>query len=218
VISLRAEKLVRKLGGAKPMDVVVKILEPALIKTRFDAVTRSQAISLDHAGAAIDPEFKKLATQADEARDAGRWGEAEYHYWRALGLYPFHSGYRIQYAHVIKEQGKLDWAEVHYRSALAEGAERDLVDEHLLFVAHQNRSDYVSRPQCDLSVAPFDAPPSFHDIQTLAWLFWHDAEINAHDTLALLRKCETNREVVLAMASHDRFVERNRPFLEILRG
>ncbi len=68
MISLRAEKLVRKLGGAKPMDVDVEILELALIKTRFDAVTRSKAIFLDHAGAAIDPAFIKLATQADEAR------------------------------------------------------------------------------------------------------------------------------------------------------
>ena len=224
MISLRTEKLIRKLGGVKAADLTIDVdvdvvmPETMPLKTRFDASTRGEAISHDHAGAALDPEFQTLAAQGDAARDLGRWGEAEYYYWRALELYPFHSGYRIQYAHVIKEQGKLDWAEVHYRSALAEGAEEELVREHLLFVATRNRADYAPRLQRDLNVAPFDAPPAFHDVQTLAWLIWHDAEINAIDALALMRQCETNRDVVWAMTGHDRFVERNRPFLEILRG
>lgn len=224
MISLRTEKLVRKLGGAKAPDLTIDAdvdvvpSEPVQLKTRFDASTRGEAISHDHAGAALDPEFQTLAAQADAARDLSRWGEAEYFYWRALELYPFHSGYRIQYAHVIKEQGKLDWAEVHYRSALAEGAEEELVGEHLLFVARRNRADYAPRLQLDLNVAPFDAPPAFHDVQTLAWLCWHDAEINSNDALAMMRECATNRDVLLAMTRHERFVERNRPFLEILRG
>ena len=220
MISLRTEKLIRKLGAAKPMKAVIDGASsaPSQIRTRFDAVVRAEAIHLDHAGAALDPTFQALAAQADAARDAGHWGEAEYYYWRALELYPFHSGYRIQYAHVIKEQGKFDWAEVHYRSALAEGADAEQIKEHLLFVARRNCVDYVPRPPRDLGVAPLEAPPSFHDIQTFAWLFWHDAEINAVETLALMRRCESNRDVVLAMTGQDRFVERNRPFLEILRG
>lgn len=224
MISLRTGKLVRKLGDAKAaalnidVDVDVDMPEPVLLKTRFDASTRAMAISHDHAGAAIDPEFQKLVTQADAARDLGRWGEAEYFYWRALEIYPFHSGYRIQYAHAIKEQVKLDWAEVHYRSALAEGAEEQLVGEHLLFVAHRNSAEYTPKPERNLNVAPLDAPPTFHDVQTFAWLCWHDAEINANDALAMMRLCATNRDVVLAMANHDRFIERNRPFLEILRS
>lgn len=220
MISLRTEKLVRKLGGAKPekLDVAIEASDPAVIKTRFDAATRAEAIYLDHAGAATDPEFIKLAVQADAARDARHWGEAEFYYWRALELYPFQSGYRVQYAHVIKEQDKLDWAEVHYRSAVAEGAEAYLVEEHLQFVARRNRAVYVPRVQPDLNVTPLDAPPTFHDVQTFAWLCWHDAEINSNDALAMMRECETNRDVLLAMASHDRFVERNRPFLEVLRG
>lgn len=220
MISLRSEKLVRKLGGTKSAktDIAIEESEPVLIKTRFDAATRAEAIHLDHTGAATDLEFIKLAAQADAARDVRHWGEAEFHYWRALELYPFHSGYRVQYAHVIKEQGKIDWAEVHYRSALAEGAEADLVEEHLQFVARRNRAVYVPRVQLDLNVAPLDAPPTFHDVQTFAWLCWHDAEINANDALAMMRECPTNRDVLLAMTSHDRFVERNRPFLEILRG
>lgn len=224
MISLCTQKLVRKLGGTRAADLTIDVDVDAVVpetvplKTRFDASTRGEAIFHDHAGAALDPEFQTWAAQADAARDLGRWGEAEYYYWRSLELYPFHSGYRVQYAHVIKEQGKLDWAEVHYRSALAEGAEEELVGEHLLFVARRNRVDFAPRLQLDLNVAPLDAPPAFYDLQTLAWLIWCDAEINSFDALALMRQCETNRDVVLAMARHDRFVERNRPFLEILRG
>ncbi|KAB7648370.1 hypothetical protein [Polymorphobacter fuscus] len=187
-------------------------------RTRFDAATRAEAIHLDHIGAATDSEFQTLAASADSARDARRWADAEYHYWRALELYPFHSGYRIQYAHVIKEQGKLDWAEVHYRSAVAEGAQSSLVDEHLLFVAQRNGATFARDSKLDLEVAQFEAPPTFHDIQTLAWLFWHHSEINAHDALAVLRACASNRDVALAMIRHPRFVEHNRSFLEIMRG
>lgn len=219
MISQQAEKFAKKMGRRmRPDDSVNAPVEPAVQLTRFDVLTRAEAVGLDHAGAATSSEFQKLAAAADDARDLRDWAAAEFLYWQALELYPFHSGYRIQYAHVIKEQGKHDWAEVHYRSALAEGAAPDLVDEHLRFSARQNHFNYAPRPTPRLDVAPLDAPASFHDIQMLAWLFWHDANVNSYDTLDLMRECESNREVAIRMTQHDRFTERNRPFLEMLRN
>lgn len=69
----------------------------------------------------LDDQFKASVQSADTARDEGRWGEAEFHYWRALSLFPKHMGYRVQYAHMLKEAGKFTDAEVHYRHAFAQG-------------------------------------------------------------------------------------------------
>jgi tetratricopeptide (TPR) repeat protein len=69
----------------------------------------------------IDDEFCLTIQTADAARDNRNWGEAEFHYWRALELFPDHAGYRVQYAHVLKEGGKFLDAEVHYRCAFSQG-------------------------------------------------------------------------------------------------
>lgn len=218
MISQHAGKLVQKIGRRqRPDNDVAAEADRQVLLTRFDVATRAEAISLDHAGADASLEFKALAAAADRSRDDRNWGEAEFLYWQALELFPLHSGYRVQYAHVIKEQGKYDWAEVHYRSALAEGAAANLVDEHLQFCTRQNHFKYAPLAPYDFAVSPFHAPPSFHDLQTLAWVFWHDSEINSHDALFFMRECQSNREVVLRMTEHDRFLSNNRPFLEMLR-
>lgn len=218
MIAQHAEKLAQKIGRrTRAENNVIETAPPEPVLTRFDVATRAEAISLDHAGADASTEFKALATAADRSRDVRNWGEAEFLYWQALELFPYHSGYRVQYAHVIKEQGKYDWAEVHYRSALAEGADFNLVDEHLKFCARQNLFNDSRQASVNLAVSPFDAPPSFHDLKTLTWLFWHDAEINSSDALFFMRECRSNREIVLRMTEHDRFLSKNRLFLEMLR-
>ena len=213
-MALRTSKLKIKLSETPKAVRDNAPTEP--VRSRHDAALRSEAIFLDHQGAANDPEFKKLAAAADRGRDLRDWAKAEFDYWKALERYPFHSGYRIQYAHVIKEQGKYDWAEVHYRSALAEGAAMDLIDEHLRFAVLRNGAAFVSPGTFNLEVQPFAAPPTFHDLKTLSWLFWSEVEVNSFDALKFLRECRTNREVALRMVEDRRFIEKNRQFLEIL--
>lgn len=69
----------------------------------------------------LDDAFKAHVAAGDAARDQRNWGDAEYQYWCGLNLYPNHVGYRVQYAHMLKEAGKYPEASINYLTAFALG-------------------------------------------------------------------------------------------------
>lgn len=209
--------LIRRLGGAG-RKLTQSVTGGEALPSLHDAATRALAIRSDSAAAAADPEFSSLVLAGDAARDNRDWGGAENQYFRALERHPFQSGYRIQYAHMAKEQGKFELAELHYRSAVAEGAPSYFVDEHLAFVAQRNGSSFVRSGEVDLNVSELEAPPTAYDISTLAWLLWHMNEVDPVQGLRLIRTCRTNQDLLIAMTADERFVRRNALFLEMLRG
>jgi hypothetical protein len=87
-----------------------------------------------------DPEFVALVHEADQARNMRNYGRAMSAYSAALTLYPLQAGYRVQLAHMYKEEGRFEDAELHYRSAAALGVEVEHVREHLSWTATRNEA------------------------------------------------------------------------------
>ena len=156
-------------AGRSPPRPPCSRASPSLAPTRDAAVARSIA------AAALDPEFADLVAQADAQRDLGDWGQAEHGYWRALACYPLHAGYRVQYGHCLKEQGKLADAEVSYRSALALGAPAADLRRHIAHVhaaLGAGEAGFPSPPPGP-PATPLDTPPWRGDIEHLFQLLLH---------------------------------------------
>jgi tetratricopeptide (TPR) repeat protein len=130
--------------------------------------------------AMMDLDFKALTYMADTARDSKRFKQAQAAYASALALYPLHAGYRVQLAHMYKDQGLFEDAEVHYRTALALGCELDQVLEHLTWTAerlgHTVDRDVMERQAAfwmETATAdnPWTLPTIAQDVVDLADLF-----------------------------------------------
>jgi tetratricopeptide (TPR) repeat protein len=178
--------------------------------------TRQQRLALTFKAAAEDEEFRNLTAEADAARDAGRWEAAERAYGRALGIYPLHFGYRIQHAHMCKEQGRFDEAEIGYRDALTLGASTADVAAHLAFVA--DRQGHSGAPPVVAAAVsgPMGETPCVADIEALGYILWREAHLSHHDVLDLLRACATCDAVAARMIADERFPQRNGPFLALM--
>lgn len=165
-----------------------------------------------------DPEFLDWIATGDQARNDARWGDAEYAYWRALRLHPFHPGYRVQYAHMLKEQGKLLDAEIHYRSAAALGTPDADVRKHLDFVCARQGvpiPETLAGPMEGAS--PLADPPTEGDVRCLAALLWVGPPVANEEIAKFLRGFESTEEVALALLVDARFVRGNLCFLQLLR-
>ena len=181
-------------------------------------VTRAGQIAVTLATSGADERFCGHIARADAARDCGDWGLAEAEYAAALRRFPLHWGYCIQYAHAIKEQGRFAHAEIWYRSAVALAAPADAVDEHLAFVCHSSGVAYQSHSVPDLAVPPLLAPPTWHDIATLARLARVPHCAGDDQALVLLRSAADNRAVLRHLLERHDFARANRDFLSVVAG
>ena len=178
---------------------------------------RRHAVDLTLRAAAQDPEFTALASAGDAARDGREWSAGEFDYWRALGLYPLHPGYRTQYAHCVKEQEKYAAAEISYRAALALGAPLDDVSEHLTFVAGRLGhsiaiNEFTSRPGPE---SPLDEIPTKMDVE-FAFTLLTDSGPSEAELLDMLRAQRTIRGVWLRIIADRRFSAANIGLLALL--
>lgn len=183
------------------------------------SLSRYDIVASEIAKAAQDEVFRHLVVNGDDARDRCEWAEAEMFYSQALQLYPYHPGYRVQQAHMRKEQHKFQEAELSYRSALALGADGRDIKQHLDFVTERNGYPAAAIVPCNLAVPSMDAPPSVVDIEILSFLLFHDGDaVSVWDALGLIRQCPTNRDAALALIGEDRFIRANKAFLQMLRN
>jgi hypothetical protein len=174
---------------------------------------------------AQDPEFQDLVRQGDARRDARHWGEGEHAYWRALSLYPMHSGYRVQYAHCLKEQSKFADAELQYRNALALGNAGADLTEHVHFAA--GRSGRGLDPRVSAAIAaywsssapsedPLAAPVMSSDIPRLGELLIGRSAWSVDETCSFMHKAPLVRDVVALMLERPDFAAANRDLLAML--
>lgn len=190
------------------------------------AASRQIAAALTLRSASQDFVFQRLIEAADRSRDAKKWAEAADLYCEALGAYPEHYGYLVQYAHCLKEQEEYAEAECHYRSALALGAPPADVDEHLAFVLlrqeeQEEKEEAAARidgrrrrrrtiesepPPAPVPTADelFDAPPTKADVDLLVGLlFGRRARID--EVVQLLRRHRTVRSLFIELAEENAF-------------
>ncbi len=222
VLTKEAGRLHPHRGTAQATDNAASIDAPDRTVAGLSAWrlgrTRQERLALTFKAAAQDEEFRNLTAEADASRDAGLWEAAERAYERALAIYPLHFGYRIQHAHMCKEQGRFDEAEIGYRDARALGARTVDVAAHLAFVAGRQGHSGDVPAAVGTVPGPMGDAPCVADIEALGYILWHNSDLSHKDVLALVRACATCDAVAARMIADERFLQRNGPFLTLMEA
>lgn len=167
-------------------------------------------------------DFAELVADGDRLRDTGQYAAAERAYSQALTHFPMHAGYRVQLAHMLKDQGKYEAAVVHYHFALGLGAPLNDVEDHILFAAskldvqmarqHPERihSAWVAAAQGN-DIWAF--PPIQADFEQFGRLLWGDLGPLTHSFMRHhLLQCTTRKALLLSLLDTSETVARNRSF------
>ncbi len=205
--ALKAETLL--YCGQFPQAAQFRRRAPRLAKTRV------QALDLIHRLSPQDGQFRILVSEADAARDNRAWQAAAALYQQALVLYPGHAGYRLQYAHCLRESGENIAAEIQYRSARALGAPWSDVAPPLETLAAQQGEPAPGAPPGPNPEAEslLDEPPTADDVRrTLALAGVAPGDDGA--LLALLRMASSIRAVIGRVAAAGQADAIGRRFLE----
>lgn len=154
--------------------------------------------------AAVDSVFRDLIQQADRARDHGEYEAAARDYRRALRLYPLHGGYWMQLGHARKEIGRYGAAELAMRNAVALGEREG--EQHLAFVTRGGGAVYdpawiaaIEDYWNGINLDVMATPPTDQDARDAIELLCDRGEVTDDEVLALLRRCTSRRDVLLAL-------------------
>jgi tetratricopeptide (TPR) repeat protein len=170
-----------------------------------DRTTATEAV---HLAAQKDDVFQGLVHEADRLRDDRKFSQAEGYYAQALKIFPLHSGYRVQFAHSLKEQGRQIEAIAQYAFALATGAPLPDVAQHILFCAREAEVpltlanvERLARAWIHFKRSSnlWDAPPIESDFIEFAQLLWGNSGlINAALVTRYFPKCVTRKALFIA--------------------
>jgi hypothetical protein len=209
--------------GPKPLRPVAStILKeiPTVVSGRVAAVRLTLDASQHHS------EFRRLSNDADRCRDRHQFLEAEHAYWQALQIFPLHGGYRVQYAHMLKDQQKYADAFVNYCFALSVGAPLHDVQEHLLFAAHRAHFQAAAADverlarawnKAEQSANDWDAPPIYNDFFDLARLFWGNTGLLTVPFMQpYLLKCTTRKSLFISLLRSEETLRHNRLFFVMM--
>ncbi len=181
------------------------------------ASARAAQVALAMTEAGLDAAFHGLVAEADAARDRRQWDIAEYLYWRALSLHPLHPGYRVQYGHALKEQGKLADAEVAYRSAWALGEQGEDLHRHIMHVAGlQGDATAPPLPPEVPPAHPLDELPWQEDVELAFALLLHRPPQLTGEVLPMLRAVPSRRALLLLIAKRPEMAAANRDLMLLL--
>lgn len=188
---------------------------------------RSIAVKATLSLATSHREFMALAREGDELRDTRNFAPAQLAYFKALLHLPLHHGYRVQYAHMLKEQEKYSDAVLQYWYALNLGAPTPTVHEHLLFAAARAgvpvSTTHIARSSEAWANAaqtndPWALPPYESDLFDFADLFWGSrAHLDNKRIFLYLAECSTRKDLLLAYIRAPETARSNRPLLIMLK-
>lgn len=193
---------------------------PQLASRRIEAIERTYQVAPQHVA------FRTLIGKGDDARDMTDYAQAERHYWQALRIFPLHGGYRVQYAHCLKEQEKYPEAIVHYWYALGLGAPQHDVEQHVLFAAGRAGIE-INVADVGRRVAAFDttrrakndwdAAPVEKDFLDFARLFWGDEGlVTSAFVIPYLLVCPSRKALFTRFLGAPHTVRRNRSLFVML--
>ncbi|WP_367276288.1 ATP-binding cassette domain-containing protein [uncultured Erythrobacter sp.] len=184
-------------------------------KPRIAVRNRKQLIDTTNTSAPYDEAFANLTMEAHVRAQEKKWGEARLAYEQAFELYPFHGAFWAQWAHVVKEAGDLELAEVGYRSSCALGESVGEMNEFFSGVVKKLKRDPSERPLMALRDGPtYHQPPSIPDLQLFARACWGVENVGRGDILALLGRCDSCDGLLAAMIEDDRFSDLHKEWLE----
>jgi hypothetical protein len=198
-----------------------------LEKASEGLLSRPEAVKIALQAAPGDQQFRDLIARGDTLRGDGQFEQAEACYGQALRLFPLHGRYRVQYAHILKDQRKDVDAFVHYCFSLSTGAPLHEVAEHLLFVAR--RADIPASLEDVERLAAawttvnrttdlWDAPPVENDFLEFARLFWGNEGLITTDYMkAHVMRCTTRRELFISFMRSPETLRANPQLFVLMR-
>lgn len=199
---------------------------PLLRSAPHPPAKRIEAINWTYQAASQHAEFRQLVEKADTSRDQYEHAQAELQYWQALRIFPLHGGYRVQYAHCLKEQQKYPDAFIQYWYALGLGAPQHDVEEHVLFAARHagiaaSASDVGRRAAAfagaQRAADDWEAAPIEKDFKDFAGLFWGDhGPLTSAFVIEQLLACHTRKALFIKYISAPETIRRNRPLFVML--
>lgn len=181
-----------------------------------ETLTRLQWLGLKHREAEANEAFIAAAARADNRRQDHDWQDAQSTYWIALNICPIHAATRTDYAGVLLEQNNLVWAEINYRSALAEGGDVAHIDAMMKKVMARATGGNFAEPPPGLDVPAMQAPPTWHDLEMSQKLLWHEGKMTEDEVLHHMRHSRTIETLLSKMIDDDRFRRRNLELVEMV--
>jgi ABC-type polysaccharide/polyol phosphate transport system ATPase subunit len=176
-------------------------------KSKIAARSRKQLISVTDTTAIHDEQFLNLVLEAHLRTEEKNWSAAIAAYDKALKLYPFHAVYWTQWAHVVKESGDFELAEIGYRTACALGESVGEIKEFFDPVMRKLGRFPVKAALTGLSSGPtFQQPPSIPDLALFGRLAWHSNEIERSDMISTLRESVDCDTLLAGMIRNERFL------------
>jgi hypothetical protein len=176
-----------------------------LRRAPFEASHRWLSIDLTRRNASVDLEFRDLIAEAGKNMEQGAFGQAEFHYYTALRLYPLHPEVTFLYALAICEQGKAVDGEVFLRSAANLGYDLEAVRTKL---AAYRMPSQVPKLSALKAVIGLDAPPTAEDIVSSFRIFMRRDALKT-DVLDHIREHRSMKYFLLDILKSDEFRQKN---------
>jgi hypothetical protein len=158
-----------------------------------------------------DTDLCQIVTKADAERDKRDFARAEDLYYHALALYPMHPVVTVQYAHALKEQGKLPDALVHYVDASIYGAPKSDVEEHAIFIASRLG---LKGAVAGILARPYTLQPSTHIRALYLLVCGRDADMKT--VLHLMIGCQNFSSLLVELMRGEFFKHANRDLLRLV--
>jgi len=175
-------------------------------KARLAVKTRKQLIQTTNSTAQHDERFLNLVLEAHMRSQDQNWDAAKAAYDAAFELYPFHGGYWAQWAHVVKEGGDFELAEIGYRTACALGQSVGEIEEFFDFTLKRQERFPPENPLVGVkSGATHEQAPSIPDLTLLARLVWGEEQVTREETITLVRSHIDLDSLFAALLSDERF-------------
>lgn len=188
-------------------------------KPKFSAQTRKQLIDTTNTTALHDEKFFNLVLEGHLRGEEKKWDEAKAGYASALELYPFQGSYWTQWAHMVKDGGDPELAEMGYRTACAFGESTSEVGEFLDFVLKRQKRFPAEHPLVGLTSGPANEQPStIPDLTLFAIAAWGQEEVKREELISLMREHPHCDGLFAAVIEDERFAKFHADWLEADEG
>jgi ABC-type polysaccharide/polyol phosphate transport system ATPase subunit len=188
-------------------------------KPKFGAKSRKQLIDATNTTALHDERFFNLVLEGHLRGQDKKWDEAAAGYASALALYPFQGSYWTQWAHMVKDGGDPELAEMGYRTACAFGESTGEVEEFFTDVLKRQKRFPARHPLLGLTSGPaHEQPATIPDLNLFAIAAWGQEEVKREELIALMREHAHCDGLFAALVEDERFAEFHAEWLALDEG
>ncbi|WP_366519518.1 ABC transporter ATP-binding protein [uncultured Erythrobacter sp.] len=188
-------------------------------RPKFAAQSRKQLIDTSNTSALHDEKFFNKVLEAHMRGEEKKWDEARDGYASALEIYPFQGSYWTQWAHMVKDGGDPELAEMGYRTACAFGESTGEVDEFFTHVLKKQKRFPPVNPLVGLTPGPaHEQPSTIPDVNLLAIAAWGQEDVGREELIALMREHPKCDSLFACLVEDERFAKFHAEWLVVEDG